>query len=555
MAGGNGVNVFKILRGDEPKAIFNWRLWFAVCSFGLMGAARGIDEGLIAGVVASSQFQSLVGIADRNAAEAASIKGNIVAMVNIGSVGGAIIAFFICDRIGRLWATRQLCLVWMIGIAIFMGNNGSLGAVYAGRFIAGLGVGQTTVVAPVYLAEISPPSVRGLATCFFTGAVYLGIVLSYFANYGCALHFPEGYARWEVPTSLHLIFAGLILMLSFFNYESPRYFIKAGQPQLALENLCRLRQLPEDDKYIKDEIEAINTSLQVELEATMGLGFIGFLKEMFLIPGNLYRIYIGVTGQLLSQWSGGPSITVYALNLFAILGITGSGESLLSTAVFGVVKLISAFICALFLVDIVGRKMSLLAGISLQAIAIVYIAIYLTIVPTIAKSSAPSINGSSSAGRAGIGAIVCIFVSGFGWAMGWNSMQYLLTAELFPLRIRAASTSLVMCVHFLNSYANSRAVPVMLLPTTAGGLSPAGTFWFFSAITIIGGLWVWLTIPETSGRRLESIDELFSLPWYKIGLHGNKIADENNRNKLDGNSAILAEKKLDVQHEETKEKV
>jgi MFS family permease len=63
-------------------------------------------------------------------------------------------AFVVCDRIGRIWATRQLCVLWIIGIAIFMGNGGSLGAVYAGRFIAGLGVGQTVVVAPVYLAEI-----------------------------------------------------------------------------------------------------------------------------------------------------------------------------------------------------------------------------------------------------------------------------------------------------------------------------------------------------------------------------------------------------------------
>lgn len=63
-------------------------------------------------------------------------------------------AFLVCDRIGRIWATRQLCVFWIIGAAIFMGNNGHLGAVYAGRFIAGLGVGQTVVVAPVYLAEI-----------------------------------------------------------------------------------------------------------------------------------------------------------------------------------------------------------------------------------------------------------------------------------------------------------------------------------------------------------------------------------------------------------------
>lgn len=66
-------------------------------------------------------------------------------------------AFLVCDRIGRIWATRQLCILWILGIAIFMGNSGSLGAVYAGRFIAGLGVGQTVVVAPVYLAEIVRP--------------------------------------------------------------------------------------------------------------------------------------------------------------------------------------------------------------------------------------------------------------------------------------------------------------------------------------------------------------------------------------------------------------
>lgn len=97
-------------------------------------------------------------------------------------------AFLICDRIGRIWATRELCIVWIIGIAIFLGNNGNLGAVYAGRFIAGLGVGQTPVVGPVYIAEIAPASVRGLCTCIFTGFVYLGIVLAYFANYGAQLN-------------------------------------------------------------------------------------------------------------------------------------------------------------------------------------------------------------------------------------------------------------------------------------------------------------------------------------------------------------------------------
>lgn len=114
-------------------------------------------------------------------------------------------AFLICDKIGRLWATRQLCIVWIVGIAIFMANGGNLGAIYAGRFIAGLGVGQTAVVGPVYLAEISPASIRGFCTCIFSGFVYLGILLAYFANYGASIHMGDKtHARWLVPSSLHL---------------------------------------------------------------------------------------------------------------------------------------------------------------------------------------------------------------------------------------------------------------------------------------------------------------------------------------------------------------
>jgi MFS family permease len=65
-----------------------------------------------------------------------------------------------------------------------MTNNGRLGQVYAGRFIAGLGIGQTTVIAPVYLSEIAPKSVRGLCTCTFSGSVYIGIMVAYFASWG-----------------------------------------------------------------------------------------------------------------------------------------------------------------------------------------------------------------------------------------------------------------------------------------------------------------------------------------------------------------------------------
>jgi MFS family permease len=80
----------------------------------------------------------------------------------------------------------------MLGVVIFITANGRIGQVYAGRFIAGLGIGQTTVVAPTYLAEVAPRSIRGLCICAFSGSVYLGIMLGYFASWGTSIHISNG---------------------------------------------------------------------------------------------------------------------------------------------------------------------------------------------------------------------------------------------------------------------------------------------------------------------------------------------------------------------------
>lgn len=105
-----------------------------------------------------------------------------------------------------------------------------------------------------------------------------------------------------------------------------------------------------------------------------------------------------------------------------------------------------------------------------------------------------------------------------------------------------------MALHFANQFGNARAVPNLLLPLNQGGITPAGTFWSFAAVTIIGGLWVWFFIPETGGRTLESMERLFQLPWYKIGRYGNRDADEH-----DTMDAIAHEEekvKTDVAHVE-----
>lgn len=339
--------------------------------------------------------------------------------------------------------------------------------------------------------------------------------------------------------------AGLILVLMFFQYESPRFLVKQGKPEKAAKVLSYIRHQAVDSDYVVGETAIIQAALDHEMEATRGVGFFGMVKEMFLDTSNLYRVYLATMVQLLSQWSGAGSITLYANDLFALVGITGKQEGLLVTAVFGIVKLISAMACALFLVDVIGRKRSLLLGITLQSISMIYVASFLTSVPQLGVVKGYEVPGKDVAASRGAIAMVSnhpyhlkaasksvkinrkkkIYLSGAGWALGWNSMQYLLTAELFPLRIRALATSWAMTLHFANQYGNTRALPNMLLSVSNGGISPKGTFWCFAAITIVGGAWVLVSVPETSGRSLESMDRLFDLSWYKIGLYGNRDAE------------------------------
>lgn len=143
-----------------------------------------------------------------------------------------------------------------------------------------------------------------------------------------------------------------------------------------------------------------------------------------------------------------------------------------------------------------------------------YIAIYLTAVPTITDKDVAQ---PSSVKHAGTGAIVFIYISGFGWALGWNSIQFIIGAEIFPIRVRAVATSMIMSFHYATQYGNSKAVPLMLLDSA---LSPKGTFWLFAVITLMGLAFITFFLPETAGKSLESMDEMFNLPWYIIGRKG-----------------------------------
>lgn len=306
--------------------------------------------------------------------------------------------------------------------------------------------------------------------------------------------------------------------MSFTVPETPRFYTIKGKDKEAIESLAKLRQLDINHPYIQAEIIGIREQLEHEREATHGVSRWGKFRELLFVPANRYRFMLGFMAQVLGQWSGANSITIYATEFFGVLGKSGQSEKLLASCVLGVVKLVSAYLCAFFLIDFVGRRRSLYMGIGLQTLALAYVAIFLGVV---GSDRIESENLSHSQQQAAVGAIAMIYLSGVGWTMGWNSFQYLVNADIWSLRLRALGSSLIMCLHFLNQFGNTKAVPSMLIAMDSWGF-----FTFCTAISLASVLFVWFFVPELAGRSLESTDALFSLPWWKVGRYGNKLAPD-----------------------------
>lgn len=144
-------------------------------------------------------------------------------------------------------------------------------------------------------------------------------------------------------------------------------------------------------------------------------------------------------------------------------GTTGQEEKLFATAIFGLVKFISSMLCAFVLIDLIGRKRALSTGITIQLLSMLYMAIFLLVDNNLSDKSIPQ---TPSQKHAAMGAIVMIYFSGFGWALGWNSVQYLINSEIYPLRLRALGGSIAMTFHFVNQYGNSKISPSHLLHMT-----------------------------------------------------------------------------------------
>ncbi|KAJ5095517.1 hypothetical protein NUU61_004873 [Penicillium alfredii] len=440
---------------ESPRAIYNRHLFLAVCSFALGGCAKGWNEGSVAAISQLPSFHKKYHLDD-------STISNIVSLVNLGTGIGALLSFLLNGRIGRIWSMRIYQLLYIAGSLISCFSSGNAAALYVGRIVAGLGIGALFVVCPMAIAEIAPKTTRGLMTLWF-----------------------------------NTLAPAISIGLSFFIADSLRWLLMDHQHQRSLAALTPLRGLPSDDEYVAVEFNGMVSQIEDRGSGLGNVSSLQVIRETFLLRPNLTLV-----SYILAQMSGANAITNYLPTIFGLVGIEGSHAKIYSTGFYSLTKLICCIIASLVLVDVIGRRKSLLIGVSIQIVSHSYLAGYLGFY----------LKDPDSVGKgASDGAIAMIFTHALGWAIGLYSLPYLFGAELWPTRIRSFGGALSQCFHWLFYFTITKATPSMI-----HNLHQWGAFVLFAGFCVVAIVYTYFMVPEASGLSLEETNQVFERPFYRL---------------------------------------
>ncbi|KXH41311.1 hypothetical protein CSAL01_02791 [Colletotrichum salicis] len=395
-------------------------------------------------------------------------------------------------------------LVYVAGVLGQTFSSGSMAGLYISRIVTGMGIGATTVLPPVYISEIAPRSIRSLLYLQYICCHQLGVVFGFFSNYGITKHYAGNQVQWQLPTALQVAPAIIWGLGTIFTPESPRFLLSRGKPAEALKVLCDFRHLPSSHPYVDDEFRAMQAHLEHELEIVSGTSVLDLAKEMWTDMPNRRRFILMFLAHFFFQWSGANSIP----SIFGYLGTQGEESRLLATGVYVIVKFISVLLFSIFGIDFICRRHSLLTGICLQITTPLFVGIYLRVTN---GRDPEDISADPAVRRASEAATAAIYLHAIASSIGWFSMPYPVSAEVFPIRIRSLCVSVLMAFHWAFYFGCSRAMPSLLAATER-----YGAFIFFAAICSVSLVYVYLAMPETSGRSLESMEPLFSRPWYTV---------------------------------------
>ncbi|KAJ7797329.1 quinate permease [Mycena olivaceomarginata] len=458
-----------------PSEVYNWKIYaYSICAaFGAV--LYGYDSAFIGGTIALSSFQKEFGI---TAANKAAISANI------GSATG------------RRYSLLLAAFFFTLGAGLHLAPNADRGLapLYVGRVIGGLGVGAVSLTVPIYIAEISPPAIRGRLVGLYEMLLQIGGLIGFWINYAVNETIPSSRKQWIVPMAVQLIPGGILLASSLVLLETPRWLRSKGRIEEADKNLSILRGLPEGHPYTVQENEMTDQQLAVEAQKTHGGSVAARLREIFL-PGIRNRLFMCFMLFLIQNATGINAINYYSPTVFQSIGIKGTNTGLFTTGIFGIVKNVATFIWLFFLVDRVGRRPLLLFGALIAGLCMIYVGGYIAI-----GKPAQNTNGITSGG---ISAVAFIYIWTAAYGPTWNGTPWVIASEVFPQHVRTLTQSLLSASQWVWQFVIARATPYMFLSMGYG------TYLFFGLLTLLGGVYVFFVVPETAGIPIEQMDGIF----------------------------------------------
>lgn len=391
----------------------------------------------------------------------------VVSVVLIGAMGGAMAGGAIADQIGR-----RATLIWA-GIVFIVGSvlaplAPNVWVLIVSRAIIGVGIGFTSVTAPVYVSELAPPQSRGMLIGLYQFALTVGIALADLVGYKLAAQeaWRMMFAIAAVPT---VFFLGVIVTVP----ESPRWLYAHKREKDAEDVL----QSYTDAAGVRQYLEDIREGLRKPVEQSW---------RALLTPGVRGSTFIAAGMTILQQVTGINTIIYYGPQIFELAGFATHENAILATLLVALMN-VAATVAGILLVDRVGRKPLLYVGVSGMTVALFGLAW--------------GLNHKASLGASlGMIAVGCLLFYIMCFAFSLGAIAWILVSEVFPLRVRGRGVAVATLCSGLSNFAVS-----LTFLSLIKAVGDAATFSIYGVLSILTLVFVRFAVPETRGRDLESI--------------------------------------------------
>lgn len=460
--------------GDRtPTAQNLGHVIFITAAAAMGGFLFGYDSSVINGAVVAIQDKYHIG---------SGTLAQVIAIALVGSAIGAATAGRIADRIGRIRCMQIAAVLFMIS-SIGSALPFALWDLALWRIIGGFGIGMASVIGPAYIAEVSPPAIRGRLASFQQAAIVLGIAVSQLVNYGI-LQGANGDQRgkilgleaWQLMLGVMIIPAVVYGLLSFAIPESPRYLLSVGRDSDARGVLAGVEGSGTD---LDARVTEIRTAMRREHKSA----FSDLLGSRF---GFLPIVWIGIGLSVFQQLVGINVAFYYSSTLWQSVGINPSSSFLYSFTT-SIVNIVGTVIAMVF-VDRIGRRPLALIGsggmvvsLALEAWAFSYK------------------NGDTLPHAQGIVALVAAHCFVLFFALSWGVVVWVFLGEMFPNRIRAAALGVAASAQWIANWAITASFPSL------AGWDLSATYVVYACFALLSVPFVAFFVKETKGKTLEEM--------------------------------------------------